>query len=271
KRPVADAPGDAGSEGVVPDAGTAEPAHRVMDAMNEAEYPIRMMVLRPGRNAVPLREYPTASIDLEPGRSYSVWTEGAYSKGGKAASGTVMYFLEGNTTARASYGFLGPSARTFRGVRKLHAFVVDSAPEENKGSVRINIRESKYTPPLLMAFDPRENAIYVKPEHKFVLHNLNPGSEYLLTVRDDFAETREGSAGRIGSVLCVEHSSEPRPVPRSHRIMEVGKRYTVVNTQTLECMFPDDRLGDNAGAMEIDIVDVAEARKAGDKVGKGIR
>ncbi len=238
-----------------------EPERPKKNDFGEAEYPVRMFILRPMYNAAPLPEYNTASIELDPGSAYSVWTEGAISVGPGATSGTVMYFLEGNVPAASSFGFVGSAPKVVKGGKRFHAFVLDDDVEDNKGSLRINFRVSKYVPVKVLPFDAKENAVVLKPEHRFVLTQLNPASEYLLTIRDDFAEVQAGPAGRIGRTLCVLHGESPRPVPRTHVIFQAGKRATVTGATRLECTFPDERTGDNQGALEIDLVDVTNTTR----------
>jgi hypothetical protein len=57
-------------------------------------------------------------------------------------------------------------------------------------------------------------------------------------------------------VLCVE--STQRSARRNHRLLEAGKRYQLTGADTLRCAFPDVRVEDNAGALEVDLVDVTE-------------
>jgi len=243
--------------------------------MNEEDYPTRMLVLRPRYNAAPLGEYPTASIELNPGTTYSVWTQGsaALAEGRGAASGTLAYFIEGDAPVDSSFGLLGASMRTIKGARKLHVFALDdNGPDDNSGTVRINVRQSAYVPPRAFNFDAKENALQLKPEHQLVLRGLNPASTYLLTVRDDFAELRPGPQGRVRQVLCVERGPEPASVRATHRILQTGKRYQLTGAEDLRCTFPDTQVSDNQGAFEVDIVDVTDmSRKERAEALKGAR
>ncbi|WP_095956760.1 serine/threonine protein kinase [Corallococcus macrosporus] len=229
--------------------------------MTEVDYPTRVLVLRPRYNAAPLPEYPTASIELNPGATYSVWTKGnaALAEGRGTASSTLAFFIEGDGPVDTSFGLLGASPRSIKGARKLHVFALDvGGPDDNSGTVRVNVRQSAYVPPRSFTFDAREHAVQLKPEHQLVLRGLNPKSTYLLTVRDDLAELRSGPTGRIRQVLCVERGPRPESVRATHRILETGKRYQVTGTEDLHCTFPDMQLGDNEGALEVDIVDVTD-------------
>ncbi|MFP2963928.1 serine/threonine protein kinase, partial [Myxococcus sp. 1LA] len=229
--------------------------------MHEVDYPTRVLVLRPRYNAVPVPEYPTASIELNPGTTYSVWTQGnaSLAEGRGTASSTLAYFIEGDGPVDNSFGLLGGSTRTIKGARKLHVFALDvGGPDDNSGTVRVNVRQSAYVPPRSFTFDAKEHAVQLKPEHQLVLRGLNPKSTYLLTVRDDFAELRSGANGRIRQVLCMERGPTPESVRATHRILQTGKRYQVTGTENLHCTFPDMRLGDNEGAFEVDVVDVTD-------------
>ncbi|MFP2908673.1 PEGA domain-containing protein, partial [Pyxidicoccus sp. 3LFB2] len=256
--PVAVAPDTKPAEGEAPQ---MDPALR---AMHEVDYPTRLMVLRTRHNAVPIPEYATASIDLNPAAAYSVWTEGtaSFAEGRRTASGTLVYFAEGDLPVDASFGLLSASTRTIKGARRLHVFAVDdSGPEDNNGTIRVNFRQSAYVPPRDLTFDAKAHAVQLKPEHQVVLRGLNPRSTYLFTVRDDFAELRS-TGGRVRQVLCVERGPDAASVRTTHRLLETGKRYQVTGTEDLRCTFPDAKVDDNSGAIEVDIVDVtAMSRK----------
>jgi serine/threonine protein kinase len=250
---VANVTADAG-----PEAGEDTPGDPNLRAMHEVDYPTRVVVLRPMYNAVPIPEYPTASIDLNPGAAYSVWTEGSasLSEGRGTASNALAYFAEGDLPADASFGLLGASMRTIKGAKRLYVFALDdNGPEDNSGTIRVNLRQSAYVPPRSFTFDAKENAVQLKPEHQVVLRGLNPRSTYLFTVRDDFAELR-ASNGRVRQVLCVERGPEAGSVRSTHRMLETGKRYQVTGAEDLRCTFPDSKVTDNAGAIEVDVVDV---------------
>ncbi|MFY2556388.1 protein kinase domain-containing protein [Corallococcus terminator] len=243
--------------------------------LNEVDYPTRLLVLRPMYNAAPIPEYPTASIELNPAVSYSVWTQGsaALAEGRGTASGTLVYFTESDGPVDASFGLLSTSPRTLKNVRKLHVFAVDdNGPEDNTGSIRIVIRQSAYVPPRALTFEAKEHALQLKPEHQVVLRGLNPRSTYLFTVRDDFAELRSGANGRIRQVLCIERGMSPSSVRVTHRMLETGKRYQVTDTEDLRCFFPDSKRSDNQGALEVDIVDATTlSRKERAAVMRGSR
>ncbi|WNG32667.1 protein kinase [Archangium violaceum] len=221
------------------------------------DYPTRVFVLRPKYNAFPLSLYATASIELAPGSSYSVSTEGgaSLSKGRGGATSTLAYFLEGdNLSADESFGLIGPAARTFKGVRRMHVFLLDDTLEDNSGTVRVHLRQSKWVAPRSLTFDATRDALVLQPHHQLTLRGLNPDATYLLTVRDDFAELQAGPNGRTRRVLCAESSQ--KSARRNHRLLEVGKRYQLTGADTLRCTFPDNRVEDNVGAFEVDIVDV---------------
>jgi serine/threonine protein kinase len=250
---------DGGTQGVAtaPESGPAAVSPDLK--YNEVEYPTRLFVLRPQYNAVPLEKYGTASIELNPGASYSVSTSGGVSlqKGGGGSTSTLAYYVEGdNVPADESFGLLGAGARTIKGVRRLHVFLLDDDRSDNSGTMRVNLRQSQWVPPRQLAFDATQDALVLKPEHQHVLRGLNPDAIYLLTVRDDLAELRSGPTGRTRRVLCAESSQTS--ARRNHRLLEAGKRYQLTGADTLRCTFPDSRVEDNAGALEVDLVDVTE-------------
>ncbi|WP_375755315.1 protein kinase [Corallococcus exercitus] len=265
---AASAPGEDGGTATEADGGLASTdAGALAEAeaelpdreMRHTEYPTRLLVLRPMYNALPLPEYPTATIDVSPGAAYSVWTEGsaALAEGDGTASGTLVYYAEGDLPADNAVGFVSAAPRTIKGAKKLHFFALDdTGPEDNRGSVRVHLRQSAYIPPRSVLFEADKNALQVKPLHQMLLKGLNPRSTYAFTVRDDFAEVRSGAQGRVHTVLCVEKGPKAESVRSSHRLFETGKRYQVSGVQDLRCVFPDLQLGDNAGALDFDIVDV---------------
>ncbi|QSQ21107.1 protein kinase [Pyxidicoccus parkwayensis] len=244
-----------------PDAGAeaAQAGDAELRALHEVDYPTRVLVLRPMYNAAPIPEYNAASIDLNPGAAYSVWTEGnaSLAEGRGTASGTLAYYAEGDLPADNSFGLLSASMRTIKGAKKLYVFALDdNGPDDNSGTIRVNLRQSAYVPPRSFNFDAKTNAVQLKPEHQVVLRGLNPRSTYLFTVRDDFAELRSSANGRVRQVLCVERGPDADSVRSTHRLLETGKRYQVTGAEDLRCTFPDSKLTDNQGAIEVDVVDV---------------
>jgi len=240
------------------DAGTGTAAHddKELD-FHELVYPTRLLVLRAAYNAFPISEYAPATIDLSPGVSYSVRTEGgaAYTEDG-ATSSTLAYLLEGDLPADESFGLISSTARVIKGARKMHIFAIDETPSsDNRGTVRVQFSESKWKPPRYLTFDAQKHALWLKAEHQVWLHGLNPRSTYLFTVRDDFAELRKDAKGRIRRALCMSRDGNPTSRP-TYRILETGKRYSLDDLESLRCTFPDTRLADNEGALEVDLVDV---------------
>ncbi|HZI06537.1 MAG TPA: serine/threonine protein kinase, partial [Archangium sp.] len=235
----------------------AAPQPQDLKKFNEVEYPTRVFVLRTQYNAFPVEKYATASIDLNSGASYSVSATGSalLGDGRASAENTLAWFAEGeNVPVDDSFGVLGASPRTFKGVRKLHFFMLDDDVSDNAGAMRVTLRQSKWVPPRQLTFDPGKNALVLEPQHQLALSGLNPNALYLLTVRDDFAELRAGGTGRTRRVLCAESSKKTGR--RNHRLLEAGKRYQLTGADTLRCTFPDTKVEDNEGALEVDIVDV---------------
>ncbi|ATB29489.1 serine/threonine-protein kinase [Melittangium boletus] len=221
------------------------------------DYPTRLFVLRPRHNAFPLSQYATASIELNPAKSYLVTTDGAASmaQGKGGATDHLAYFIEGDhVSVDESFGVLGTGSRTFKGIRRMHVFTLDDDLSDNSGTVRVKFQQSQWMAPRVLAFTAAEDALVLKPEHQFVLRGLNPEAVYLLTVRDDAAELASGPGGRVHRALCVESSQ--KSARRTPRLLESGKRVQITGADTLRCTFPDTRLEDNQGAFEVDIVDV---------------
>jgi hypothetical protein len=256
--PSTPAPEDGGTPSVVVATPESPPAQPALP-YNEVTYPTRLFVLRTMHNAFPLGKYGTASIELSPGASYSVSTSGSVTlqKGRGGATSSLVYFLEGdNIPASEAYGLLGAGSRTIKGARRLHVFLLDDDRDDNTGTIRVHLSQSKWMPPRTFSFDATQDALVLKPEHQLVVRGLNPDALYLLTVRDDFAELRSGAKGRTRRVLCVESSQ--KSARRNHRFLESGKRFQLTGADTLRCTYPDTVVDDNAGALEVDIVDVTE-------------
>ena len=225
---------------------------------NELVYPTRLLVLRTAYNAMPIGDYDMASIELNPATSYSVHTEGgaAYVQDGPT-SNTLAYFLEGDLPVDESFGTIGSAVRVIKGAKKMYIFAIDETPlTDNRGTVRIQFSESKWKPPRYLTFDAQKNAVWLKREHQVWLHGLNPRSTYLFTVRDDFAELRKDAKGRVRRALCMERDADPANSRPTYRILETGKRYQLDGLETMRCTFPDTRVADNEGALEVDLVDV---------------
>ncbi|MDC0711602.1 protein kinase [Stigmatella sp. ncwal1] len=224
----------------------------------EVTYPTRLLVLRTQYNALPVLDYTTANAELNPGTTYSVHTEGgaAYTEG-SPTSNTLIYFLEGDLPAEDAFGLLSSAPRAIKGAKRLHVFALDETGlEDNRGTVRVQLFESKWKPPRYLTFDAQKHAVPIKPEHQMALRGLNPKSTYLFTVRDDFAELRSGPKGRVQRVLCVERGADVEKARRTYRVLEVGKRYQLDGLETLRCTFPDTKVSDNEGALAVDLVDV---------------
>ncbi|SEM96269.1 Serine/threonine protein kinase [Stigmatella aurantiaca] len=260
-------PADAGVAAVVeapppqappPEAPPAQPGSGPEREFQEVLYPTRLLVLRTQYNALPVPEYTTASIELNPGTTYSLHTEGgaAYTEG-SPTSNTLAYFLEGDMPADDSFGLLSGTARPIKGAKRIHVFALDETGlEDNRGTVRVQLFESKWKPPRYLLFEAQKHALPLKPGHQMALRGLNPKSTYLFTVRDDFAELRSGTKGRVRRVLCMERGADAEKSRRTYRVLEVGKRYQLDGLETLRCTFPDTRVEDNAGALAVDLVDV---------------
>ena len=255
--PDAGTPPDGGSEALAGSGGTDTP-EAGRPEYNQVTYPTRLLVLRTAYNAVPILEYQTASMELNPGTAYSVRADGSAAYTAKSpGSSSVAYFLEGDLPADEAFGVLSGAARTIKGARRIHVFAFDeNGLDDNRGSIRVQFTESKWKPPRNLVFDPQKHAVPLKPEHQMELRGLNPKSTYLFTVRDDFAELSPGSKGRIRRVLCMERNSASLDARRTYRMLEAGKRYQLDGMETLRCTYPDTRLGNNQGAIEVDLVDI---------------
>jgi serine/threonine protein kinase len=225
---------------------------------NKVTYPTRLLVLRTAYNAMPMPEYATLSMELNPGTSYSVRTDGgaAYTANSPTSS-SLAFFLEGDLPVDESFGVLSGSGRTIKGAKRIHVFAFDeNGLDDNRGTIRVQFTESKWKPPRNLVFDPQKHALQIKTEHQVELRGLNPKSTYLFTVRDDFAELAPSPKGRIRRALCMERSSASMDARRAYRLLEAGKRYQLDGLETLRCTYPDTKVSNNQGALEVDLVDI---------------
>ncbi len=224
----------------------------------DVRWPLRLFVLRPGYNALPLDKYETVSLELAPGTAYQVATEGSYSLGKGRTTATVLYYLEGEMPESKRVGTLTGTPKTIKGATRLYAFVLDDDSSDNAGSMRIGFRISQYIVPKTILFEAQKHAIVPLPDHRFRLSRLKPSSRYQLTIRNDEAVSGTGKTGKVGNVLCLENPEKNKPVNLTHRLLEVGKRHKVTDTDSLVCLFPDLNVEDNSGSLEVDIVDMDE-------------
>jgi serine/threonine protein kinase len=250
---------DAGSSALAFDDGTdfVTPEGERID-FHKVTYPARLLVLRTAYNALPIPDYQTVSLELNPGTSYSVRIDGsaAYTANSPTSS-SLAYFLEGDLPADESFGVLSGAARTIKGAKRIHVFAFDeNGLDDNRGTIRVQFTESKWKPPRTLVFDAQKHALPIKTEHQVELRGLNPKSTYLFTVRDDFAELSPSPKGRIRRALCMERNSASMDARRTYRLLEAGKRYQLDSVETLRCTYPDTKVSNNQGALEVDLVDI---------------
>ncbi len=250
---------DAGPTAATADGSSTKKRKDQSEEKWETQWPLRLFVLRVKPDTLPLADYPTATYDLKPGASYQASTDGSYELG-KRRSSHVYYFLEGGSLPpKARFGVLGPSAITLKGATKLHVFMLDEHPEEAKGTLRINLRISQYVAPTGFTFDAEKNTFAMGKDQRFHLSGLNPTSEYLLTLRPDEPVMDDGKQGAVTEVFCQQLNKEPPLAPMSgNHFWEVGKSVHLMGATDLYCTFPDVTPDDNAGAVEVDIYDVAD-------------
>ncbi len=220
-------------------------------------WPLRQFNLRPAYNALPLDKYEPLIVDLTPGTGYQVFTEGSYSLAPGRSTSTVMYYLEGEMPEGKRVGFLNGQSKAIKGATRIFIFALDDDASDNKGTMTITFRISNLIAPRPYTFDAEKHAIVPQPDNRFKVTKLNPESKYLLTIRNDEAVT--GGRGKKGSVayaLCIENPEKPKAMTVTQRLLEVGKRHKVTDTDSLTCLFPDLNPDDNSGNLEVDIVDM---------------
>ena len=146
------------------------------------------------------------------------------------------------------------TGHTLKGAHQVHFFFLDDDLTGNSGSLRVIARQSQFVVPRELTVDATRHALRLPREQRFTLRKLDPDAVYLLSVRDDAAELREGTGGRAHHVLCEELRETP---PRQAlRLLESGKRTQLTGADTLRCTFPDSRVEDNSGALEVGITDI---------------
>ncbi|MFT3838213.1 MAG: serine/threonine-protein kinase [Myxococcaceae bacterium] len=229
-------------------------------AKNEGSWPLRLFVVRLQSDTLPLNEYQTATYDMNPKTAYQISTDGSYTLSGNRRTSDLYYYLEGPTIAqKARFGVLKPAGMTVKNATKMHVFMLDDHPEAAKGEMRINIRISQYVAPTSFSFDAALNTFAPTKLQRYHLGGLNPSSEYLLTLRPDEPEVDETKNGSVTEVFCrLENAGPPQNPMAANRFWEVGKRARITGATDAYCMIPDVSPENNSGAIEIDIVDMAE-------------
>lgn len=260
--PAADAPGTAPDGGHLDGGVAPTAAASARDAGPDAgviyvEWPVEKVRVQARRSAVIIPGTPAASVDLNPKKSYRVWTEGVAALGPKASSPSVAYLLEG-ADPNDTFGTFQVKPTVIKGARKAWLFAVDDDPSDNKGSLRVYFQESKLVAPRVVVWDAAQHVAALEPEEVFTVDRLDPAATYLLALKDVGLNTRASrlGGGRLRKLMCQLRSPQGAlSVAAGLRVFEAFSRkpYEVTGADQLRCFFPDDALEDNAGEMLVEL------------------
>jgi tRNA A-37 threonylcarbamoyl transferase component Bud32 len=229
-----------------PDAGIEEPVvaalpPRVIEV--QADYPVASFKLEAKKHAFLVPPSKAARLRLDPKKTYKVWTEG----------GQCVFFLEG-APARESFGLVGPKPGAVKGATALYAFIADASPPDPSIKVRVMDTVAKTTSSVLV--EAKSNAFVPDPSERFTLNRLDPKTSYELKLKDGHPSARTGGEkGGPARRLLVGIGIRPNRKPPSdgQRVLEMGKPLRVGGAAAVWFSFPDDRLDDNEGALEVEV------------------
>jgi outer membrane protein OmpA-like peptidoglycan-associated protein len=234
---------------------------------SEANYPIVSFKLATAQHVVVVPGHPNAAaVVLKPNVAYTISTDGAYTygygwtlgsklEGTSVNSTTALYFVEGGTSP--SFGEVGPKPLTVRG-KNLYLFLPDNNPMIRKGALRVNVK-APGTAPQVVLLDPKRNAIRPEAQQQFVLRALDPRIVYRFDVRALPGGASLGAAGKADRIVCARATSgfslgDAARQPRISQVLEAGKSVEMTRVRELTCMLFDDRLDDNQGGLEVNVV-----------------
>ncbi len=239
----------------------------------DAHYPTGRIEIRADRHAFAVPATGAARIRLDPTKTYRLWTEGRIFLGGpnNPYTNDVLYFIEGVAVAASdTFGVLGPRPTSVRGASAVYAFVLDNAPNDNAGTIRLRIQEKTAPSAATLLVDGREHAVVLERHQRFALTDLDERATYEVTVKDGEtpAYTRGSNGGRVGKVVLAQSlgptsiGNETKQAP--YRVLEVGRRHTVTGASWLQLSIPDDSLSDKGGSLQVTVVPaMGEARPTG--------
>jgi hypothetical protein len=238
-------PGDAGPPG--PDGGNTDPLH--------ATWPVKGVEIDGKISALWVPEAGGVLVNLNPKKSYRVWTEGTAStrKGGPATA-NVRYFVEGPQIWQdETLGTLGLGARVIRGAKRMWIFEFDDDVSDNSGALRIYMQESKLVAPTKIAWDPKkkESVITPDPTKLFTLDGLNPGRTYTFAAETMNLYMRERPWGYLQQFVCRLDGHGPARF--ENYAMGSGSK-TFSDVKSVTCFFMDANVEPNEGYMRMEFM-----------------
>ena len=241
---------------------------------NEGYFPLPAFEVRAAQHAFSVPASSAARLRLDPSRTYSLRTEGTLAHGPAptASIDTVAYYVEGGTAlpARESFGLVGPHELRVHNAFALYLFVPDTSAQDNSGSLKVHVRETKSDAGATVMVDARQHALMPSGEQGFTLHGLSAATVYEVTVSDTArpAHTRGVPGEGVGRVLVLQDkgcSAYPGESWRAGpaRVAETGKATRFTGVTWLRFTFPDDDLEDNVGTLSVQVSAVVGARPEG--------
>jgi eukaryotic-like serine/threonine-protein kinase len=191
-------------------------------------------------------------VNLNPKKSYRMWTEGVASTRKGSSSASLRYFVEGPQVWQdEALGTLGVTPKVIKGARKLWLFEFDDDVSDNSGQLRVYMQESKLVAPTKIAWDPKrkEDVIIPDPTKLFTLDGLNPGRTYTFSARTLELYMRERPWGRLETFICRLDGEGPARF-EVFPMKSISK--TVSEAKSMTCFFLDASVEPNEGCMMID-------------------
>jgi serine/threonine protein kinase len=252
----------------------ASPSTAALRVPDEGRFPLPSFEVRAGQHAFRVPPSNAARLRLDPSRTYSLRTEGTLEHGPAAGArlDTVAYFLEGSPAlpARESFGLVGPEEIEVRNAFTLYLFVPETSAEDNRGNLRVHVREKSSGTGATLVVDARQHALTLRPGESFTLHGLDAHTLYEVRVRNSarIALTRGVQGEAVGRVLVLQDggcgAAEGRAwKPGPAQVVEAGRVTRFAGVSWLRFTFPDDDLEDNTGTLSVEVKPAEGPRPTG--------
>lgn len=203
-----------------------------------------------------------ARIRLDPARRYEIVVEGTAllpgPDGERLTMRSAFYFAERTrgTQAEGSFGLLAPGdSVVLSGARALYGFIVDDAPQENGGALKLHITDVRAGTSAELLVDP---AIHVlRPDElglpRFV--GLDPERSYWLSLSG--AADLGAGGGEVSSAIFYRRGG-PGSKARSQGMVTADTPVKVSDASEVLLLLPDDDQMDNAGVVSARLEVAAE-------------
>lgn len=238
-----------------PESPDAEPL-----TLREGRHLLRLL---PERHAFSVPEAQAARLELDPRHTYRLRVHGTVYLDDASGSFTrsLSYYLHGPALAPSdTFGVVEDTPRLVGGASALYAFVLDDHPEDNRGELTLEVEDLDGQGTQRLVIDPRTHVVI--PRRGSAVTGLSPTLTYEVTARagSPVATTRSSDSAPVERALLVRRTRQrsegvdlAASTAQSPRLIAVGRRTLVSGADELLFTLPDDRLDDNAGALELEI------------------